>query len=397
MTEFSYRAFDSGAQLVCGSIRAANRVEALRVLSDRLLKPVELAEDVNTTTVRRIRPAALAAAFSMLADQIDAGVSILNALRVLENQVTDAALKVSVSGIAGQVANGSGLADAMEEQANVFGALEVSMIRAGEEGAFLPESLRRIASVRERREETRSRIVGALAYPSLLVVVGGIVVSGMLIFFVPRFEPLFESLRRAQAMPLPTTILLAVSGFMQTYGLWVLLSTACMVFLFRGILLTPAMRHRIDQFTLNLPFVGEVLRDFGIAQFCRVLGSLLQNGVPMLRALDISGSACGNQILGQAIRAAAESVTTGKSLAGPLADSGRFPGEVLEMISVAEQSNKLETVLLKISAQLESRSQRRLDLFVKMMEPALMLIMALMVGFLVVALLMPIFESNGLV
>lgn len=158
-----------------------------------------------------------------------------------------------------------------------------------------------------------------------------------------------------------------------------------------------AARRLFDIVSLRAWLIGPVVRDFAISRFCRVLGSLLQNGVPMLRSLEIARTAAANHLMSESIAAASESVVSGRSLAQPLASSGQFTADVIQMLHVAEQSNKLESVLLNISEQLDSRAQRRLDLFVKMLEPALMLVMAIIVGFLVIALLMPVFESNGLV
>jgi len=398
MPDFHYQALTADAERVTGVIDAAARGDALRELSERGLTPVELRGTVTTAAKqRRVRPAALANAWAMLADQLETGVPLLKALQVLVEQSDSQAFREIMNDLTEEVANGSALADAMEQHPSVFGTLETSVVRAGEEGAFLPESLRRIAAVRERAEATRSRIMGAIAYPALLVAVGAIVVTGMLTFFVPKFEPLFDSLRKADAMPLATTILLTVSGFLQQYGLWLVGGLMIALAASWSRLTGPAARRLLDTTLLRTWVIGPIVRDFAISRFCRVLGSLLQNGVPMLRSLDIARMAAANHLMSESIGAASESVVAGKSLAQPLADSGQFTGDVVQMLHVAEQSNKLESVLLSISDKLDVRAQRRLDLFVKMLEPALMLVMAVIVGFLVIALLMPVFESNGLV
>lgn len=398
MLEFEYTAVGANSERVAGVINAVTRGDAVRLLTEQSLIPVDLQQNAKRNEVSgHVRSPALAAAYSMLADQLETGVPLLNALRVLEEQADSSTFRFSVNKVSEEVANGAGLADAMEQQPRIFGLLETSVIRAGEEGAFLPEALRRIASVRERNEATKSCIVGALAYPALLVAVGAIVVTGMLTFFVPKFEPLFDSLRRADAMPLPTTILLAVSGFLQSYGIWLLAAAVGAAVLLRNTISAAAFRRWTDRTLLRTWLVGPVVRDFAISRFCRVLGSLLQNGVPMLKSLEVSKAAASNYILSESIGTAAESVASGNSLSSPLAASGQFTSDVLQMMQVAEQSNRLESVLLNIAERLDVRAQRRLDLFVRMLEPALMLVMAVIVGFLVVALLLPVFESNGLV
>jgi general secretion pathway protein F/type IV pilus assembly protein PilC len=162
--------------------------------------------------------------------------------------------------------------------------------------------------------------------------------------------------------------------------------------------LIPAEKIRMfrDRHSLRMKGIGPVVQSLAIARFCRVLGTLLQNGVPMLKSLEIARSATGNRVLSETIAAAAENIGAGKSLSIPLAASGHFPADVLEMLSVAEQSNRLESVLLKLADKLESRSQLRLDMLMKLLEPLMMVVMAIVVGFLVIALLMPVFEGNGL-
>lgn len=398
MSTFSYSAIDSVGRKSAGQLNAASRGEAFQMLSLQSLMPLNLTEaKYRSNSGPKVRPAAIAAACVLLSDQLETDVPLLRALQVLAHQTSDAKLKVALTRLAERVADGASLAEAMSEHVQLFGELEISMVRAGEEGGFLNESLRRIASVRERQEEIRGRLISALAYPLLLLVVGALVVLGMLIFFVPRFEPLFESLCIANRMPFMTTILLTVSSFLQTWGIPVLLVLFVGMMVARAMLPPEEIRVFRDRTSLNLKGLGPVIRSLAIARFCRVLGSLLQNGVPMLQSLEIAREATGNRILSKTIADAASHIGAGKSLAGPLAASGHFPDDVLEMLSVAEQCNKLETVLLKLADKLESRAQQQLDILLRLLEPAMMVCMAIVIGFLVIALLMPVFEGNGLI
>ena len=397
MFQFTYSAIDGSGQKILGHLNAASRGEALQVLAQQALMPLTLSQTrVTPLRGQRVKPAAIAAACSLLADQLDTGVPLLKALRVMEQQTSSAGLKTALARIAERVADGSTLADAMTEHGNLFGELEVSMVRAGEEGGFLDESLRRLAIVRERQEEIRGRLLSALAYPALLVVVGSMVVIGMLTFFVPKFEPLFESLRQSDRMPLPTTLLLTISGLLKSWGPAALVLIGFAAAAAGSLIPQEKMRLFRDRVSLQIRGIGPVVRSLAIARFCRVLGTLLQNGVPMLKSLEIARSATGNRVLSDTIATAAENIGAGKSLSVPLAASGHFPADVLEMMSVAEQSNKLDSVLLKLADKLESRSQLRLDMLMKLLEPLMMVVMAIIVGFLVIALLMPVFEGSGL-
>ncbi len=397
MSTFTYSAMNLSGQKVLGQLNAANRGEALQALAKQALMPLTLTQSrVQGLGKVRVKPAAIAAACSLLADQLDTGVPLLKALRVMEQQTTSAGLKTALGRIAERVSDGATLADAMTEQSQLFGDLEISMVRAGEEGGFLDESLRRLAIVRERQEELRGRLISALSYPVLLVIVGMLVVIGMLTFFVPKFEPLFESLRQSNRMPVPTVVLLAVSSFLKSWGLLLLAGIIAAIITAKTMLPPDKVQLWRDRWMLQMKGIGPIVRSLAIARFCRVLGTLLQNGVPMLKSLEIARQATGNRILSQTIANAADNIGAGKSLSIPLAASGHFPADVLEMLAVAEQSNKLEPVLLKLADKLESRSQMKLDMLMKLLEPLMMVVMAIIVGFLVIALLMPVFEGNGL-
>ena len=397
MPQFQYIAVNSQGQRVPGTLLAGSRAEALQQLTAAAMVPVSLREALSTRARGdRVSPAALAAAVSLLSDQLDTGVPLLRALQVLSSQSSNPALRTTLASVAAQVADGSSLAAAMAGRPGAFTELDISMVQAGEEGGFLQESLRRLAAVRERQEEVRSRIVSAAAYPALLAVVSGIVVTCMLIFFVPQFQPLFDSLIEAGRLPWPTQLLLWFSDSASRYALPVLLFALLLAMIIRVRVPTQQLVQLRDRLLLRLGGIGSVVRAIAIARFCRVLGALLQNGVPMLRSLEISRRAAGNVVISETIAAAQESICGGRSLAGPLAAGNHFPPDVLEMIAVAEQANRLESVLLKLADRLELRAQRRLDLVLRMLEPALMLVMAVVVGFMVIALLMPVFEGTGL-
>jgi general secretion pathway protein F/type IV pilus assembly protein PilC len=396
MPQFRYIAVTHDGLKVPGTLLAASRSDALQVLAGQMLMPVSLAEQSSgSARTERVSSAAMSVAYSLLSDQLETGVPLLRALQVMAEQSSDQTLRATLSAIATQVADGTSLATAMTSRPSVFSALDVSMVQAGEEGGFLEESLRRLAAVRERQEEIRGRIRSAAAYPLLLAIVASLVVTGMLIFFVPKFQPLFDSLQQSGRLPWPTRALLGISDFLKSWGLLFPPVLFAAIFFIKVRIPEKKLARHIDQLLMRIRGIGPVVRSVAIARFCRVLGSLLQNGVPMLRSLEIARHATGNQVLSETIAVAAESISSGKNLAGPLAASGHFPVDVLEMIAVAEQANRLDSVLLKLADKLESRAQQRLDILLRLLEPIMMLIMAVVVGFMVVALLMPVFEGTG--
>ncbi len=401
MPQFHYIALDATGRRIPGSLVASARAEALRMIEQLSLTPLSLSETRSLTSAfrspkRSVRPAAVAAAFGLLADQLETGVPLLKALQVLAKQSSDAGLQRILSEVCEKVADGTSLASAFAGFPDVFGSLETSIVQAGEEGGFLEDSLRRLASVRERHQEIRAKLVSVLAYPLLLTIVGAIVVTGMLVFFVPKFEPLFDSLRQTGQMPWPTELLLFVSHLLQQWGLFIGAGFVMVFLIVRWAVPKDRMLEWRDQSVIRLKGLGPVLTIFGVARFCRILGTLLQNGVPILRSLEIARHATGNRVLSRAIAEASESIARGKALSGPLAASGFFTPDVLEMLSVAEQSNRLEPVLLRLADKLETRGHQRLDVLMRLLEPMMMLVLAIVVGFLVVALLLPVFEGNGM-
>ncbi len=401
MAEFHYIARELSGQQVEGTVAAASEREALGSLAAKNLFPVsikmaESAKAHQANKRRRVPARILAVFYTQLADLLRAGVPLLRALDLLVRQTRQMTLKLVVQEVRDQVADGTRLAEALRQHPTVFNELTVSMVRAGEEGSFLEESLQRIADFTEHQEDLKGRVVGAMAYPAFLVVVGSMVVVGMLVFFVPKFEPLFNTMRKEGTLPWATTSLLAVSGFLQSYGWVLLIAAGGGVFFGRNYFANEAGRRRFDEMRLKIVGVGQVVRSLAVARFCRVLGTLLHNGVPILSSLHIAKDATGNRVISDAIAQAADHVSSGRSLAQPLAQCGQFPADVLEMIAVGEEANNLEQVLVGIADKMERQTNRQLDLVVRLLEPLMLVIMAGIILFLLIALMLPIFNSSSM-
>lgn len=405
MPAFQYTARSHTGQMESGTLVASTRREVLQLLSAQSLWPVDLQESQTPASTaswthwrltRSANRAAVSGMFSQLSHLLSAGVPLLKSIDILGEQAADQVLKGQLAAISQQVASGRTLADALRAHPETFGDLVVSLVHAGEEGGFLEESLDRIARLTERQEELRGRVIGALTYPLFLVAVGVIVVTGMMTFFVPKFAPLFDRLQQKGELPFATQALLGVSHSLQTYGLlWLVIGLAGL-FAIRQLLQSEVALEWVDQRKITLPGLGPVLRSLALSRFCRVLGTLLKNGVPLLKSLRIAKDAAGNRVLARALQHAADNVSSGKSLVAPLRASGQFPRELLEMISVGETANRLDTLLVELADRLDVQTQRKIDALVKLLEPCLMLVMAVVIGFLVIALLMPVFASNGL-
>ena len=397
MAEFSYIARDANGQRVMGTVTAANSREALSTIAGRALFPVEVSTRSLPTAgrrVRRIPGQILSILFGQLSDLLHSGVPLLRALDVLRKQSSRAAVTTVLGEIHHDVEQGASLAEAMQRFPTVFGDMAISMIRAGSEGGFLEEALGRVAEFTETQDDLKKRTAGALAYPIFLAIVGAIVVSLLMIFFVPKFEPLFQNLRERGELPILTDVVLVISHLAQSWALLVVGVLAGVVVLARQWLATEKGRLWRDRMMLSLPLVGKVFQSFAVARFCRVLGTLLHNGVPIIRSLEIAADAAGNRVLAAAILVAAKDISEGQRLAGPLGACGRFPSIVVEMISVAEEASTLETVLISIAESLEKRTWRQLEVVVRLIEPIMLLLLAAVVLMLVIALLVPVIKMS---
>jgi general secretion pathway protein F len=397
MTTYNYTALDKLCRSTIATIEANSRPDALAKLQQLGLFALDLREARTVFGWKKsLRKGAVTQFYSMLHDQLEVGVPILKALEVIRSQERCLAAKKTIDEIALQVTSGSSLSCALSYHPATFPALDVNVVRAGEEGGFLRESLARVLHVREWQASLRSTICGTMAYPLILLSVSAILVPGMLIFLVPKFEPLFESLKQAGKMPWATSLLLNSASLAKSYLGFGLLSLLVAIVVALWLIPRARMREIIDQGLMRTPLVGPIARDLALARFFRVFGTLLQNKIPILRALDISAMVVGNCILHRAIESAKTSVAGGGTLTEKLAESKQIPADVLAMLGVGEQSNTLDSVLIKIAAQVETRSRKRLEFSIKLLEPAMLLSLALLVGFMAIALLLPVFEGQGL-
>ena len=398
MPEFAYIARDMQGQKVSGTISATTEREALNQLSSQSLFPVSVAagkQKVGRLASRKVKGQIMANTYGQMAALLRSGVPLLRTLGVLRDQSSNEVLRAVLEEVHSKVEDGLTLADAMDGYPRVFTEMCVNIIRAGGEGGFLEDSLERVAQFTEHQEDLKGKTMGALAYPGFLAIMGGTIVAALIVFFVPKFSVLFDSLRERGELPAMTDMLLAGSNMVRSYGFVIIGVVIVMILFVRQQLQTESGKRIRDVLKLKVPLLGLVFKNLAVARFCRVFGTLLKNGVPILKALDISSDAAGNRVLGEAISSATDNISSGESLASPLGASGHFPRTVCEMISVAEESNSLDTVLVDIADGLEKQTSRRLDLAVKLLEPIMLLLLAGCVLFVVIALLLPVIKMSN--
>ena len=402
MARFRYRAKTSQGETVSGVLAGESREAVLGRLEGQELFPIEIAPALPSVEDRgwsglagRLRPQHITEVYRQLSDLLEAGVPLLAALAGIGAQSSRPAHSALLAALEADVAEGGALATAFARHPGHFSSLEVNMVQAAEAGGFLPGALARIAGFREKREALVSRARTALAYPLAVLTVGLAAVTLLLVWVVPRFELMFAQMQGV--LPLPTQMLLGMSRWVSSY--WVLLAAVVVlgVVAYRRFRETTRGRELVDRITLRLPLVGGLATQSGVARISRTLGLLLGGGVPVLRSLAIASGGAGNVILKRAVEACAESVREGESLAEPLRATGVIPATVVEMIAVGEQSAKLPAVLERIADSFDARVDRTLTVLVSLLTPALILLLAGLVGFVVLALLLPIFTLSSLV
>lgn len=403
MPEFVFQARKPTGEDVAGHLSAATRNEAIALLSGRQLFPLKVEAAAQRALTpssfglggRRVGTELLASTLTQLGDLLDNGVPLLESLKLLSDQTPHPMMQEVLRDVRDQVADGVSLEVALAKHPRVFSSLTISMVRAGMEGAFLEEALRRVSSFLERQEELKAKVTGALAYPIFLAGVGVLVTTVLVVFFVPKFDGLFEQLEKSgTGLPVATIVLLAISDMIKHYWMITLGVMIGGAMLIRQQWQRESVQRAVDRYKLKLPLVGEILHLSAVSRFCRILGTLLRNGVPILKSLEISSSSSGNRLLAEAIQSSASHVSSGESLAKPLAASKLFPPSVMAMITVAEESNSLDTVLVKIADRTDERIERRMNLMVRLIEPIMLVMIGGMVMLILVALLLPIIDAS---
>ncbi len=395
MPTYAYKAMQDGGRVISGVLTAENHQVALGMLDEQALYPISVEESGGSAgggRRRGVKLRYLTAYYQQMADLLRAGVPMLKSLEVLsELEGSPAVLRQIMAEVREDVAGGATLADAMEKHPNVFKDLHCAMIRAGERGGFLEDVLARLAIFAEKQDELQSKLLGAMIYPSVLMFAGVSVVTFIMAFVVPKLRDHL----RPEAWNVMTHLVFGLSDFVRVYYWVVLLVVITLVVGFKLFASTRTGRRAIAIAKLRAPVFGKIVTLVAVSRFCRILGTMLQNGVPILQSLKVSKDSAGNEILAENIETASECVRRGDTLSQPLRESGLFPGDVLSMISVAEESNNLDNVLIQIAETQEVRTARTVDMAVRLVEPLLLMVMALAVGVIAFALLLPIMTMGA--
>jgi type IV pilus assembly protein PilC len=336
----------------------------------------------------RVRHKQLTQFTQQLSVLMDAGLPIVRSLKILGNQQKPGLLKNIIVEVAEDVETGSSFSEALSKHPKTFDKLYVNMVKAGEAGGVLDVILQRLAAFMERIEALKRKIIGASIYPAVVITIAVAVVLAIMKFIVPKFKEVFEQVK--VPMPGMTIMLMSISQFIEDFWYIIILSPFALWFALKAWGRTKSGRLTIDRMKLNMPLIGPIIKKSVISRFCRTLGTLLQSGVPILEALAIVKNATGNEVVSNAIGTVHDSIREGESIAEPLAACGVFDDIVINMIDVGEETGELDKMLLKIADNYDAEVDAAVSALMSVLEPVLIVGLGVTVGFIVVALFLPL-------
>lgn len=399
MAQYKYVAKDENAATVTGVIDADTKEAVIHELRKRNLIIVSVTEGKAQKTKAssfgkgKVKPDDLVIFTRQLSTMIEAGIPILQSLDALEEQITHPYFKTVIGAVRQDVSVGNSLSASFGKHPHVFDNLFISMIKAGEIGGALNVLLERIAGYMEKALKLKRKVQTAMVYPSVVISMAVLITILLLVKVVPTFKGIFDSL--GQKLPPPTQILLAISDNLRTSLLWVVIGAVVFFFLFQKYRKTEMGSLQIDRLALRLPIFGPLVQKVAVSRFSRTLATLIQSGVPILTALDIVGKSSGSRVIEVTVKEAAKHIQEGESISQPLIQSKVFPQMVTRMIAVGEKTGKLDTMLTKIADFYEDQVDAAVSGLTSMIEPLIIGILGVVIGFIVIALFLPIISLTS--
>ncbi|MFH1765004.1 MAG: type II secretion system F family protein [Gemmatimonadota bacterium] len=394
MSKFVYSARPAaGGELKTGELEVKSKDEVLSYLHRQKLIPVSVREKeagISFTFGTGIKTRDIVIFTRQFATMINSGLPLVQSLDILAEQTENQYLRKVIQDVLYDVESGHTLADAIGKHPKVFTELFVNMVAAGEAGGILDTILLRLATFLEKNDALVRKIRGAMVYPAVVFSVAGMAVVILLIFVIPVFQDMFAS--AGVLLPLPTRIVIGMSDFLQGYWWAVISGIVALVFLVRQTYKTDAGELAIDRFLLGVPVFGDLQRKSAVARFTRTLGTLVSSGVPILEGLEITAKTAGNRVIHDAVMDSRTSIAGGETIAGPLKESGVFPPMVVQMINVGEQTGGLDEMLSKIADFYDEEVDAAVDALLSAMEPIMIVLLGAVVGGMIVAMYLPIFD-----
>ena len=401
---YTYKVKDKSGKLHDGEMQASSQAAVAKALRERGFVPVSVDEQKASALQMEIKIPGLSgrikvkevAIFSrQFATMINSGLSLLRSLTILAEQTPNRAFKDVINGVKADVEKGASLSQALEKHPKVFGRLYTSMVKSGEVGGVLDETLERLALTLEAQVELRQQVKSAMMYPVAVFGLVVFIVIAMLIFVVPMFESMFADF--GAELPLPTRLLMIISEIFLTYWYVAIAVTVTLVFAFKRWIATDKGRSRFDAIKLKLPIFGNLVHKTALARFSHTLAALTRTGVPILMSMDIVAETSGNEVVARAVHGVQASVKEGESIAEPLSNHPVFPPMVVQMMAVGEETGALDTMLEKVGGFYDREVKTMVEGLTSLIEPLLVVVLGATVGGMLLALYLPIFNVITLI
>ena len=402
MPEYSYKAVDTEGKAIAGVVEATNRRAAIGSLSHQGRFVIDIAETKGfigkiqaAQILRKSQPLSrgrvhskdILAITSQLSAALQAGLPLLEALKIISVQQSRAKLRELLSEIAEEVSSGDSFSDALEKRTEIFSRLYVSMIRAGETAGILEQTMQQLTELLSREEKIKTNMKNASIYPVAVLIIGILSVVLIVAFILPR---VFDTLGDDIVMPLPTRMLMGMSDFLRQFGIFLVAAVIGGWLFFRKWKKSQQGRLRWDSFVLRFPILGGVIRSISVGRFARTLGALTKGGIGILESLAVVRDTLNNELLGQSIDSVAEKVRTGHSLAEPLKDSQLFPPLLVQIVSVGEHTGNLDEMLLNAADTFDEQADSAVQRLMALFPLFMILILAVIIFFIILATLLPI-------
>ena len=401
MPVFTYKAKKNPKKIVAGEIEADDINSAVSRLKREGLFPIfidkkggKVFHRASLLIFKNIGSQDINIFIRQLSILIHSGLPLAKALNSLSRQTNNKYLKSIIEDVESQIRKGESFHKALSKHSKIFSPFFINIVRAGEAGGILDETLNRLAELRDREQDLTSQLRSALAYPILLIVISLATIFVLLTFVIPKFVEMFEEL--GQILPLPTRILLSVSNFFSNFWPVLLIAIIAIIVTFKQYASTEKGVLLIDKVKLRLPLLGGVLKQIEISRFTGTLGTLLKNGIPILEALEVTSKTISNKIFAKEAQHLLKGIEKGKKISGLMKEDKIFPPSVIDLVAVGEESAGLEQILIDISGSFDKESQIRIKTFISVLEPILILILGAIVALIVISMLLPIFEIDVL-
>ncbi|MGD0335826.1 MAG: type II secretion system F family protein [Candidatus Omnitrophota bacterium] len=401
MPTYTYTAKSAPNKIIQGEIEAESEQDAIHKLSGMQLFPVSVTPTTlalaskKTFGFKKVSSKDLVLFTRQLSSLIDSGINIVNALNILTKQTDNRYLKELLKDVIDKIRNGSSLSESLSTHRNTFSDLYTSILHTGESSGKLNSALKELSDFLEEQDEFRNSLRASLTYPLFVLCVGIATVIVLLVFVIPRLVSMFEDM--GQALPLPTQLLISTSAFIRGYWWLIIIMVSLLIFVYQRLYRSPQGRLSVDRFKLKMTLFGPIILKTEIGRLSRTLSLLLGSGIPITSALDISATVLDNQVLKEEMKKIKSKIADGATLYTCFRDSGLFPEFVTNITAIGEETGSLDKSLLRIANEYEKDTQRTIKALTRLLEPVIILVMGIVVGFIVLSMLLPIFQINLIV